>query len=194
MLRLILVRPGATDYDRQHRIQGTLDVPLSDEGREQARAIAPTVAELHPTELFSAPGMASTQTSEILAGELGLKPRVLEKLTNVDQGLWQGLCIEEVKKKQPKVFRQFQEHPETVCPPEGESIPHAKQRVTELLTKLQKKYKQASTVLLVAPDPLASIVANILTGRELNHLWNTEQTDCGWEVLEIATPQKVEAR
>ena len=39
--------------------------------------------------------------------------------------------LEEAKKTQPKVYRQFQEQPETVCPPQGETISEAKQRVKE---------------------------------------------------------------
>ena len=35
MLTILLVRSGLTEYDCQGRIQGTLDVPLSGEGRQQ---------------------------------------------------------------------------------------------------------------------------------------------------------------
>ena len=40
----------------------------------------------------------------------------------MNHGLWQGMIIDEVKRKQPKVYKQWQEHPENVCPPEGEML------------------------------------------------------------------------
>ena len=33
MSRVLLIRPGATAFDEQHRVQGILDLPLSDRGR-----------------------------------------------------------------------------------------------------------------------------------------------------------------
>ena len=45
MLTILLVRSGMTEFDSQGRIQGTLDVPLSDEGRQQAEAAADDLAE-----------------------------------------------------------------------------------------------------------------------------------------------------
>ena len=35
MLKILLIRPGVTDFDEQGRIKGTLDIPLSDEGTAQ---------------------------------------------------------------------------------------------------------------------------------------------------------------
>ena len=40
MLRIVLIRPGATDYDCEERIQGALDIPLNRQGlMEVARAV-----------------------------------------------------------------------------------------------------------------------------------------------------------
>ena len=122
---------------------------------------------------------------------LSLKVRTLDKLTNVDHGLWQGLLIDDVKTKQPKVFRQWLEHPETVCPPEGESIAHARRRASEVLDKLTKKIKLDSTVLLVAPDPLASVLRHVITGDDLGDLWHAADTAGRWERLELGKPATV---
>ncbi len=58
----------------------------------------------------------------LIGAALKLKPKTLERLQNLDHGLWQGMLIEEVKRKQPKVYKQWQEQPENVCPPEGEML------------------------------------------------------------------------
>ena len=72
-------------------------------------------------------------------------------------GLWQGMLVDEVRHKQPKVYKQWQEHPESVGPPEGEIIPEATERVKEALEKLARKHR-GETIVLVAPEPLASVV------------------------------------
>ena len=71
----------------------------------------------------------AAQTAEILAKALGIKLKKLDRLQNLNQGLWQGMLVEDVRHKQPKVYRQWQEQPENVCPPEGEMLSEADDRV-----------------------------------------------------------------
>ncbi len=35
MTQVVLIRPGATVYDEQNRVQGILDIPLSERGRAE---------------------------------------------------------------------------------------------------------------------------------------------------------------
>lgn len=193
MRHLVLVHTGTTEYDKQGRIQGTLDVPLSEDGKQQAIEIAEQLKPLSPSSLYSAPGQASQQTTEVLAERLSLKPRTLDKLTNVNQGLWQGLLVDDVKTKQPKVFRKWIEHPESVCPPEGETITRARARVAEVLSKLSKKQKPDTTLVLVAPDPLASIIRQVLSGAELGDLWHAGDHAGRWERFEVDKPAELVA-
>jgi len=193
MKQLVLVHPGATEYDQQGRIQGTLDVPLSDDGRQQVAEVAKQLAELGATVLYTAPGQPAKQTGEILSDVLGLRAKTLEKLTNVDQGLWQGMCVEDVKTKQPKLFKKWLDKPQSVCPPEGESIPHAKERAAEVLSKLRRKVKPDTTVLLVAPEPMASVVRHILCANVLENPWTTANSPGQWEVIDLEVEQKLEA-
>ena len=55
---------------------------------------------------------SAQETAELIGRGLKLKPKALERLQNLDHGLWQGMRIDEVKHKQPKVYKQWQEHPE----------------------------------------------------------------------------------
>ena len=91
--------------------------------------------------IYASPCQSADQTAEALAHALDLKVKTVDKLQNLDQGLWQGMLVSDVKSKQPKVYRQFQEQPETVCPPQGETLCTAKQRVSAALAKLLKKHK-----------------------------------------------------
>ena len=36
MFQILLIRPGSTEYDQQGRVQGTLDIPLCEDGRQEA--------------------------------------------------------------------------------------------------------------------------------------------------------------
>ena len=48
MTQVVLIRPGATAYDEQNRVQGVLDIPLSDRGRAEVARLAERLAEPGP--------------------------------------------------------------------------------------------------------------------------------------------------
>ena len=75
------------------------------------------------------------------------------------------MLFDDVKSKQPKVFRQWQERPDTVCPPEGETLREATDRLKAAIAKLTKKHK-SGTIALVLSQPLASVLRCMLQAGE----------------------------
>lgn len=185
MLTLLLVRPGATEFDQQGRIQGTLDIPMCEDGRRQTEEALQGVAAARPTAVYTATCQSARQTGQMIAEAVGVKCKPLEKLTNLNHGLWQGMLVEEVRTKQPKVYRQWQDQPHTVCPPGGETLLQAKARVAESLRKLLKKHKEG-TIALVAPEPLASVIRHVVHHDAVTGLWKGSER-CGvWEAIEVS--------
>ena len=161
MAEIFLVRPGHTDFDAQHRIQGLLDLPLSERGH---RHIEEAVAQLRPLKvnvILSDPGEPAYTTAQQLGDALDVPVKEKSELRNLDQGLWQGLQLDEVRRKYPKLLKQWHLHPETICPPGGEPVCDAMQRITDVLKKPLRKYKR---VVIVAADPLATLIAGMLRG------------------------------
>ena len=106
----------------------------------------------------------------------------VEGLRNLNQGLWQGLTIEEVRRKYPKVAKQWQESPETVCPPEGETVAEALDRVKKVLRKAMKR---DGDVALVVCEPLATLISCVVQGckLELPDSITGAENNCKFEVL-----------
>lgn len=188
MLRVLLIRPGSTDLDEQGRIKGTLDIPLSQHGAEQVAKAVGELADLEIDAIYSAPAICCQQTATALAGDRRIKIKRIDGLHNLDHGLWHGKLIDEVRQTQPKVYKQWQDNPEVVCPPDGESLPEARKRVAAALVKLVKKHKDG-VIAVVAPEPLASVCRNVLNESDLGDLWKAE-CDCGrWEVIDVESPR-----
>ena len=187
MLTIILICPGSTEYDQQGRVQGTLDVPLNDAGRQEVNRTIEELKGQAIEAIYTSPTQAAEETGKLIADALELKIKKLDKMRNLDQGLWQGMLIEEVKNKQPKIYKRWRENPENVCPPEGEMLGDARERMQTVLTKLLKKHK-GGMIGLVVPEPLASLVRNIVRHDQLCDLW---QATAGgrWEsmIVEPAT-------
>jgi broad specificity phosphatase PhoE len=184
MVRIVLIRPGATEYLQQGRIQGALEVPLSEAGAHEAARLSSELAGMQFDALYASDSEHALQTAGAIATALGVKLKPLDSLRNLDHGLWQGMLVEEVKRNQPKVYRQWQDQPESVCPPGGEMIGDAQERVRLALTKILKKHK-GGTVGLVVPEPLASLVRAWLAQSEVGDLWQAGAQHGTWEVIEV---------
>jgi probable phosphoglycerate mutase len=181
MPQIYLIRPGCTDFDEQHRIQGKLDLPLSARGQEQLAQLLLGLANVSIDVLYTSPCEPARSTAAAFGAARGLVVKEIEGLHNVDHGLWQGLKVDDVRRKHPKVFKQWQESPEAVCPPGGESLTEAFDRVRKALDRpLRKKGNLA----IVAADPLAAIICAVVRGTTLDSIPAACEGVCGsWEIL-----------
>lgn len=184
MLRIVLIRPGSTDYDAQRRIQGTLDVPLNDQGTAEVARIIEQLRDQSIEVIYAPSCEPAMQTARLICESMDIKLKKLDDMQNLDLGLWQGVLIDDVRLKQPKVYRQWQERPETVCPPEGEMIGQAEERVRSAMTRLVKRHKEG-TIGLVVSEPLASLVRRHVNQCELGDLWKAAEEHGRWEILEF---------
>jgi len=189
MLQIVLIRPGSTDYDQQQRIQGALDIPLNQQGSSEVAQVIDQLAGRGIETIYASPSQAAGQTAKAIAMGLGIRLKKLDRMQNLDHGLWQGMLVKDVRRKQPKVYRQWQEQPENVCPPEGEMLSQAQERVRTTMTKLLKRHRRG-VIGLVVPEPLASLVRRFLQQGELGNLWKVTNGHGHWEVLEIE-PEEV---
>lgn len=183
MTGVMLVRPGATDFDDQGRIKGCLDMPMSETGRMQAETLADETAEFRLRTIFTSPCESARETAAILAKRRGAKVKVVDAFRNLDHGLWHGKLIDELRRNHPKLYRRGQETPWDICPPGGESIRDAQARVGKAIAKLVKKSGE-ELIAIVIPDPMAWIVQNVLSGDELSNLWQAERDSARWDLIE----------
>lgn len=90
--RLILVRHGESTWNAEERLQGQLDPPLSERGREQARALAPVLPGVPAERVLGSDLSRARETAELL----GLDPRLEPGWREIDVGEWAGRTAAEV--------------------------------------------------------------------------------------------------
>jgi broad specificity phosphatase PhoE len=190
MTQVVLIRPGATVYDEQNRVQGVLDIPLSDRGRAEVARLAASLPEtldgLPLAALYCGPGESVVRTAEAVGKALGLRPKRIDDLRNLDQGLWQGLQVDEIKRRNLRVFRQWLDDPLTVCAPLGETVENALERIKAALKPLIKRH-QGEAIGLVVGEPLAQLVAGHLR-RDPRMQLDDDVPTAGFERI-IVTPE-----
>jgi probable phosphoglycerate mutase len=93
-----LVRHGETEWSRSGRHTGRTEVELTDRGREQAIALRPVLADLHPALVLCSPRVRARQTAELA----GLAVDDIDAdLAEWDYGDYEGRTRQEIRQTQP---------------------------------------------------------------------------------------------
>lgn len=167
MNSLVLIPWPETAWSQAGRITSRTPVPLTDAGRRQAHAWGTGLASSGLGVVYSGEESAATETARIVAEPAQAKHKALSELAEVDAGLWDGLTAEELKLRDPRVFKRWCEDPSGVCPPEGEDLSEAYVRLRDSLAKLTGN-KRANRSVAVVLGPLAFGVARcVIESAEL---------------------------
>jgi broad specificity phosphatase PhoE len=185
MTEVVVIRPGCTDFDEQRRIQGSLDLPLNRRGQEQVECLVRRLRDVPLDVVFSPPCEPARSTAIAICEASGATFKELDDFRNLNYGLWQGLQVDDVRRKYPKVFKQWHESPLCVCLPEGETVAEAMERIERALRKCLKRKR---TVGIVASEPLATLIVCALrrSRPELPVSSACEHPEGQIEVLQVA--------
>jgi probable phosphoglycerate mutase len=139
--RVVLLRHGQTEWSQSGQHTGRTDVPLTDEGVEQARAAAELVTALrldHPTVLTS-PRARARRTAELAGLPAGEQT---EDLAEWDYGEYEGLTTPQIRETVPgwTVWT----HP---CPG-GETAEQVQERADRVLTRARAAQEHGDVVLV----------------------------------------------
>ncbi len=184
MRLLYIVRTGQTLWDREGRTDSLAGVPLTDDGCETIRRVGLELAPHEPTVVFSSSGEAEQQTAKILGKTLSLKVRSNENLSEFDFGLWQGLTVDEIKRRQPRLYKQWVEKPSGIRPPDGEILAEAQERIWKAICDVLKKNKKSTPVIVLKPVVL-SLLRCRLEDTPLDDVWDCTPARFTWESYEI---------
>ncbi len=147
--RLICVRHGETAWNVEARLQGQLDIPLNDRGREQARRTAHWLAEDRPDVVVSSDLVRAQATASAIATfnrcPLELDPGLRER----SFGSFQGLTHTEVAERWPAQAARWKTRDPEFAPGDGESLTVFFARCLEATLRIAEAHA-GKTVVLVA--------------------------------------------
>ncbi|MFL5842050.1 MAG: histidine phosphatase family protein [Thermoleophilaceae bacterium] len=105
---ILLARHGQTDFNAPPtRIQGSLDPPLNELGRSQARELAELVADEGLVALYASDMLRARQTAEIVGEEIGLEPVIEPRVRECGWGAWEGRLVEDIAREEPEEWQAW---------------------------------------------------------------------------------------
>lgn len=149
--RAVLIAAGPTPWDVEGRIVGNSSLPLTAEAMDAIRHLLDDVRSPINGVYRAAANEACDQVAQIVARKHALRPRDNPDLDEVRMGLWQGLLPEDIRARFPTVFRQWEEQPLQVTPPDGEPLEAAIQRIRSALNRIIRRNKGFTVALALRP-------------------------------------------
>jgi probable phosphoglycerate mutase len=149
MTRLVLVRHGETAWNRETRIQGHTDIPLSDHGRWQAQQVGKALRDEGLHAVYSSDLQRAADTARAVADASGLPLVLDEALRERHFGAFEGLTHDEIMSRHPEEGRRWRGRDPSYGPQGGETLTVFYDRVIGAAVKLASKHP-GQTIALVA--------------------------------------------
>ncbi len=192
--RLVLVRHGVTDWNREGRFQGHLDPPLGDDGQAEADMLAArlaTDADLRPARVISSSLARALQTADAIGRAAGVEVAPDPRLIEIGQGDWEGRTHADLAVSDADRYAAWRRDAGIRQPPGGEEIDAVSARVASLLAELDAD-DGPWPVCLVSHGGTLRVGARLLLGAASMASWSLDvdnaslgvcsRVDDGWRL------------
>ena len=183
--RMLLVRHGETDWNRQGRFQGQIDIPLNDNGHAQAAAAGRFLRRVGFDRAYTSSMSRPRQTAEgILQHHPGVPLTSISDLVEIGHGQWEGCLEEEIAASWGDLLADWKRAPETVQMPDGETIHDVWDRSLRGWNTIASSLHTDETALVVAHDAVNKTILCALLGLSPADIWAVKQGNGGVTVID----------
>ncbi|OXS75034.1 phosphoglycerate mutase [Lysinibacillus sp. KCTC 33748] len=201
MTTFYLVRHGETMWNKEQRLQGWLDSPLSKNGILHAEKLRDHLKNINFTAAYSSSSGRAKETMQILLADRQLPIYDEDNLREIFLGDWQGKTVEDIVISFPD-YELYTDYPGQFVATHTESFGTVTERAIFTLKKIAEKYPE-NHVLIVSHAVTIKCIINAILGRSVDQLWAEpfingtsvtiiEKVDQQWLVQEIGNIQHLQ--
>lgn len=183
MGKLILIRHGQTDMNKDQLYYGRLDVPINETGKEQAENTRKNLVELEIDydKIYSSPMKRAYETAEIVNYK-NLEIEKDDELREMDFGIFEGLSYKEIMKKYPEEMEKLKKDWKTYSYVTGENPFMLQKRALKFLEKIDKNKNN----MVVTHWGIICTLLSFLFSSELEGYWKYQVKNGGIVIIEFA--------
>jgi phosphoserine phosphatase len=186
-MNILLVRHGETAWNREGRYQGRTDIPLSESGQAQVRALGERLRNIPIKIAYASPLSRAKNTAEaILGGRQPVVPLWLDaNLIEISHGEWEGQLASDVEISHAEMFGTWRSRPGRNSPagPNAETLGDVETRAWAVLDKICSDLGDDDTALIAAHDAVNRVLLCRILGLSLDRVWSFRQAPASLNVL-----------
>jgi broad specificity phosphatase PhoE len=174
MTKVYLVRHGQTAWNLEEVFRGRMDIPLDDTGKQEVHLAGEALKDQTIHAIYSSPLSRSMETAENIAKFQNIPVTPLEAIIDISYGDWEGVSLDDVRKKYPDLYTLWLREPHKVTFPNGESLEQVRTRAMAAINQLIEKH-QNETIALVAHRVPNKVICCSMLGIENKNFWRIQQ-------------------
>ncbi|MDQ6943790.1 MAG: histidine phosphatase family protein [Candidatus Eremiobacteraeota bacterium] len=168
-MQLICVRHGRTAWNADKRFQGHTDIPLDDEGRAQATALAALLRNERIDAAVSSDLARAAETARIVLGPRDVPLRLNPDWREMQFGAWEGLTWDQIVAANPKLDPTNETAVKTYTPGGGETFDALCARVARAVERIAGEMADDGVALVAThAGPLHALLRVLLGDADVN--------------------------
>lgn len=166
---LFIVRHGQTEWNKQNRLQGHKNSPLTEIGKQQALEVKKSLDRYEIHKAYVSPLQRAQETLEIILDDREVEIVISNNLKEINLGPWEEKTKEETKKSHPAEYAMFWENQNRFFLPKAETYQQLQNRAVEEIETIFSKNK-GKNILVVSHWIAIKVVIAHYTSTPLNKL------------------------
>lgn len=184
MTKFTIVRHGETEWNVAKRLQGWLDSPLTERGKEQTLLLREELRDVVWDVAFVSSSGRAVATAELLLSGRHVDTLFEDDLREIYLGQWQGKYMDELLSSSERdAYLAYKQTPHLYEAVHTESLTQLTKRVMGVLQKAALAYPD-SYVLVVTHGVVVTSIVHYVLQRELVDFWSGEDI-AGTSVTEL---------
>jgi probable phosphoglycerate mutase len=188
--RIFLIRHGATMLSTEDRFAGSTNVPLSDEGREQARRLAGRLSREKVCAVYASDLERTDETARILAEPHHLKVLTRPALREISHGHWEEMTRREVEQKFPEEAAEWEKDPYTFAPTGGESGLAVTARALPCLIQIVRECLGRNAIVVSHKATIRLLLSSLLGFDPRRYRDNLDQNPAALNIVDFKDPAR----
>lgn len=172
-MKIFVVRHGQTIWNKEARMQGAADSPLTELGILEASKLGEALRDREIDKIYTSPLGRTLQTTEYIKGDRDIPVSVIDELQEMSFGVMEGKPAELVQKKYGEIINNFWNDPLNYRNDTGESFQQLYERVEKGMRKIIENRHREKNVLVVTHGVVISVILSWINGGKIEDTWKT---------------------
>jgi broad specificity phosphatase PhoE len=183
MSRIVLVRHGETDWNREEIFRGRIDVKLNTTGLRQAEATGRSLEKIRIKVIYTSPLSRAKNTAEMIAQFQNSHIIDDEDFIDMHFGEWQGMSLREVRERYKDLYHTWKTEPQKVKFSGGESLKEVAERSMIALQRITERHSE-DTVGIISHRVICKAMILCIMGLPLSRFWDVRQDTCAVNIFD----------